>query len=73
MIGDYAMLAKAEPDHVRETVRRFLDKGLTLVLPPADIYPPARSENIAAFVDAVRSYSGPSTVSQTCETADDTQ
>jgi [methyl-Co(III) methanol-specific corrinoid protein]:coenzyme M methyltransferase len=73
VIGDYAMLAKAVPDQVRETVRHFLDKGLTLVLPPADIYPPAKSENIAAFVAAVRSYSSPSTVSQTREAADDTQ
>jgi len=54
VIGDHTMLAKAEPNQVRETVRRFLDKNLTLVLPPAKI------ENIAAFVDEVRSYAGPS-------------
>jgi [methyl-Co(III) methanol-specific corrinoid protein]:coenzyme M methyltransferase len=73
VIGDYAMLAKAEPKQVRETVHYYLDKGLTLVLPPADIYPPARSENIAAFVDAAGSYSGPSTVSQKSEAANDNQ
>jgi len=73
VIGDYAMLAKAEPEQVRETVRHFLDKGLTLVLPPADIYPPAKSENIVAFVDAVRSYCSPSTGSKGSEAADDTQ
>jgi [methyl-Co(III) methanol-specific corrinoid protein]:coenzyme M methyltransferase len=73
VIGDYAMLAKAEPDQVRDTVRHFLDKGLTLVLPPADIYPPAKSENIAAFVDAVRSYSSPSTACQKCDAKNDTQ
>lgn len=63
VIGDYAMLAKSEPKQVRETVWRFLDKGLSHVLPPADIYPPAKVENIAAFLDGVRSYSGPSAVS----------
>jgi [methyl-Co(III) methanol-specific corrinoid protein]:coenzyme M methyltransferase len=69
VIGEYAMLAKAEPDQVRETVHHFLDKGLTLVLPPADIYPPAKRENIAAFVEAVGSYPSPSTVSQKSEVA----
>jgi [methyl-Co(III) methanol-specific corrinoid protein]:coenzyme M methyltransferase len=60
VIGSYDMLAKAHAQQVRETVTRFLDKGLTLVLPPADIYPPAKPENIAAFIEAVRTYSGPS-------------
>jgi [methyl-Co(III) methanol-specific corrinoid protein]:coenzyme M methyltransferase len=73
VIGDYTMLAKAEPDQVRETVGHFLDKGLTLVLPPADIYPPAKGENIVAFVDAVRSYCSPSTGSKGSEAADDSQ
>jgi [methyl-Co(III) methanol-specific corrinoid protein]:coenzyme M methyltransferase len=58
VIGDYDMLANAEPEEVRSTVRCFLDKGPTLVLPPADVYPPAKIVNIAAFVDAVRSYPG---------------
>ena len=58
VIGDYDMLAKAQPGQVRETVRHFLDRGLTLVLPPADIYPPATIENIAAFVEAAGRYAG---------------
>jgi uroporphyrinogen-III decarboxylase len=56
VIGDSAMLAQWEPDQIRETVRFFLDKQLTLIVPPPDIYPPARLENITAFMDAVRSY-----------------
>lgn len=56
VVGAYDMLAKATTDEIRDTVHRFLDKGLDLVLPPADIYPPAKLENIAAFVAAVRDY-----------------
>lgn len=58
VIGSYTMLAQASPDEVSATVRFFLDKGLSIVLPPADIYPPAKIENIVAFVEAVRSYPG---------------
>jgi [methyl-Co(III) methanol-specific corrinoid protein]:coenzyme M methyltransferase len=58
-IGSYTMLAQASPDQVAATVRFFLDKGLSIVLPPADICPPAKTENIVAFVEAVRSYPGP--------------
>ncbi len=54
--GDYTMLAEAEPEEVTAAVRNTLDKGVTTVLPPADIYPPAKTENIRAFVAAVREY-----------------
>lgn len=60
VIGNNAMLAQASPDEVGATVRFFLDKGLSMVLPPADIYPPAKIENIIAFVEAARSYQDPS-------------
>jgi hypothetical protein len=30
--------------------------GFTTVFPPADIYPPAKNENIEAFVKALREY-----------------
>ena len=59
VIGNNAMPAQASADEVGATVRFFLDKGLSMVLPPADIYPPAKIENIIAFVDAARSYPGP--------------
>jgi [methyl-Co(III) methanol-specific corrinoid protein]:coenzyme M methyltransferase len=58
VVGDHSLLATAAPDQVRETVRRGLQKGLTLALPPADIYPPARMENIAAFVEAAGLHPG---------------
>ena len=54
--GDYAMLAKATPEEVIKTVQDMLDKGVTSVLPPSDIYPPARIENIKAFIKAVKAY-----------------
>ncbi|MBR9982292.1 MAG: hypothetical protein KFF50_14775 [Desulfatitalea sp.] len=59
VIGSNTMLAQASPDEISATVRFFLDKGLSIVLPPADIYPPAKIENIIAFADAARSYPGP--------------
>jgi uroporphyrinogen-III decarboxylase len=54
--GAYDLLAKATPDEIRIVVRACLDQGLTFPVPPADIYPPARIENILAFVDEVRNY-----------------
>ncbi|MDZ7582757.1 MAG: uroporphyrinogen decarboxylase family protein [Deltaproteobacteria bacterium] len=54
--GAYDMLANATPAEVRSTVRDCLDRGVLLACPPADIYPPARLENIAAFVEAHRTY-----------------
>lgn len=54
--GDYTMLAQAAPEEIEKAVINYLDKGVTVVTPPADIYPPAKPENIAAFVTAVRNY-----------------
>ncbi len=56
--GEYKMLAEATPEQVEKKVNETLDKGLTTVFPPADIYPPAKIENIKAFVRAVRNYNG---------------
>ena len=50
------MLAKATPAVITEKVNRYLDMGFTTVGPPADIYPPARIENIEAFVKAILEY-----------------
>lgn len=54
--GGYDMLAHGTPAEVTEKVNRCLDKGFTSVGPPADIYPPARIENIEAFVKALQEY-----------------
>lgn len=54
--GDYTMLAQSTPQEVEKTVKTVLDKGVTGVTPPADVYPPAKLENIEAFVSAVREY-----------------
>ncbi|HKI50124.1 MAG TPA: hypothetical protein VKA69_12400 [Desulfobacteria bacterium] len=50
------MLANATPDEITEKVNQCLDMGFTAVSPPADIYPPAKNENIEAFVKALRGY-----------------
>lgn len=55
----YDMLANATPAAITEKVKHYLDMGLTTVIPPADIYPPATNENIEAFVKALREYDGP--------------
>ncbi|MCG6892215.1 MAG: uroporphyrinogen decarboxylase family protein [Desulfobacteraceae bacterium] len=52
--GDHDMLALSDPESIAAEVRHCLDQGMTTVLPPADIYPPAREENITAFVRALR-------------------
>jgi uroporphyrinogen-III decarboxylase len=54
MTGSYDMLANATAEEVRATARACLEKGITMVAPPADIYPPAKIENIRAFVDELR-------------------
>ena len=54
--GAYDMLANATPEEISKIVNRYLDMGFTTVLPPADIYPPAKNENIEAFVKALREY-----------------
>lgn len=54
--GKYDMLANSTPEAITEKVNRYLDMGFTTVNPPADIYPPAKNENIEAFVRALRNY-----------------
>lgn len=56
--GGYDMLANATPTAITEKVNHYLDMGFTTVGPPADIYPPARIENIEAFVRAILEYRG---------------
>ena len=50
------MPANATPAAITEKVNRYLEMGFTTVGPPADIYPPARMENIEAFVKAILEY-----------------
>lgn len=54
--GAHDFLAKATPEEIRTAVRACLDQGATFPVPPADIYPPAKIENIIAFVDEVRNH-----------------
>ena len=54
--GGFDMLANATPAEITDKVHRCLDLGFTTVCPPADVYPPARVENIEAFVKALREY-----------------
>jgi len=54
--GTHDMLATATPAEITEEVNRHLNMGFTTVSPPADIYPPAKNENIEAFVTALRAY-----------------
>lgn len=56
--GDYDMLADSNPEEIKATVIGCLDEGVTCAMPPPDIYPPAKLENIEAFVNTVRHYSG---------------
>ena len=54
--GDHALLAHATPEIITGMVRNCLAKGATTARPPADIYPPAKTENIRAFIEAIRTY-----------------
>jgi uroporphyrinogen-III decarboxylase len=54
--GEEDMLANETPAAITEKVNRYLEMGFTTVGPPADIYPPARIENIEAFVKALLEY-----------------
>ncbi len=54
--GAHDMLANAETEAIAAEVCRRLDQGASAVGPPADIYPPAKMENIAAFIRAIREY-----------------
>jgi uroporphyrinogen-III decarboxylase len=51
---NHELLASDDPEAVAAEVRRCLETGVATVVPPADIYPPARKENIAAFVRALQ-------------------
>ena len=52
--GAYDMMAKVTPEIVREAVRHCIATDRVFPLPPADIYPPAKPENMVAFVETVR-------------------
>lgn len=52
--GSLDILANSTPAEIAEKVRCCLDLGFTTVCPPADIYPPARIENIEAFLKALQ-------------------
>ncbi|MBI5593841.1 MAG: hypothetical protein HY881_25585 [Deltaproteobacteria bacterium] len=54
--GGFDMLANSTPAEITDKVHRCLDLGFTTVCPPADVYPPARIENIEAFVRALQEY-----------------
>ena len=54
--GTYDMLANSRPAEIQDAVWACLDRGVTQASPPADMYPPARLENLEAFVEAHRSY-----------------
>jgi len=54
--GDHALLAHATPEIITGMVRNCLAKGATTARPPADIYPPAKTENIRVFIEAIRTY-----------------
>ncbi len=48
------MMAKATPQVVREAVRQCIITDRVFPLPPADIYPPAKPENMVAFIETAR-------------------
>lgn len=52
--GSLDMLANSTPAEITQKVHKCLDLGFTTVCPPADIFPPARIENIKAFVKALQ-------------------
>ena len=54
--GDHALLAHGTTEIITGIVRNCLAKGATTAGPPADIYPPAKTENIRAFIEAIRTY-----------------
>ena len=57
--GDYTLLADGRPDQVEAKVKETLALGVTAPAPPADLYPPARMENIQAFVRAAGGHERP--------------
>jgi [methyl-Co(III) methanol-specific corrinoid protein]:coenzyme M methyltransferase len=54
--GDHELLAHATSEIIIETVRNCLARGATTAVPPADIYPPAKTDNIRTFIKAIRTY-----------------
>ena len=54
--GDHTLLAHGTPEIITGMVRNCLAKGSTTAVPPADIYPPAKTENIRTFIEAIRTY-----------------
>ncbi len=50
--GQYTLLARGTGDEVAGVVREALDRGAHVVLPPPDVYPPAKIENLRVFVHA---------------------
>jgi [methyl-Co(III) methanol-specific corrinoid protein]:coenzyme M methyltransferase len=54
--GNHELLANATPEIIIETVRSCLARGATIAVPPADIYPPARTDNIQTFIEAILTY-----------------
>ena len=52
--GGYTMLAQASPEEIEAAVFEVLNKGAVSALPPADLYPPAKLENIRAFIKALQ-------------------
>ncbi len=54
--GSLDLLASATREEITETVVSALDKGASYVGPPADIYPPAKIENIKFFIEVIKGY-----------------
>lgn len=54
--GDHTLFSHGTPEIITGMVRNCLAKGATTAVPPADIYPPAKTENIRTFIEAIRTY-----------------
>lgn len=54
--GDHELLAHGTPGNIAKVVRSCINKGITTVVPPPDIYPPAKTANIRAFIEAIRTF-----------------
>ncbi len=58
MCGSLDLLASATREEITEQIVGALDKGASYVGPPADMYPPAKIENIEFFVEVLKGYRG---------------
>jgi hypothetical protein len=56
--GELDLMATENREEVAEQLISALDKGATNVGPPADMYPPAKIENIEYFVEVLNRYKG---------------